>query len=1492
MSYTARRYCWKIFLLNLIASLLWSGGSLWGVGQAEAEQIEISGPSGSGAFGTTVKILPNGNFVVTDPTYTEGSLTSIGAVYLYDGATLNVISMVKGSTAGDQTGSGGVAVLSNGNYVVSSPNWNNPTALTVDVGAVTYCDGNTGCTGVVSATNSLMGSTASDNVGLGGITALANGNYVVSSANWDNPVSLTQNVGAATWCNGSTGCVGVVSATNSLVGSRANDNVSFGGVTALSNGNFVVSSPQWDNETTINVGAVTWCSGSTGCVGVVSATNSLVGSRANDNVGFGGVTALNDGNYLVKTLLWDNPVGPIIDAGAATLGHGATGTVGVVTAANSVLGTTTNEVSTSSTNIAYDSARERLVVGKSLSNVVNLFADNAALCGNGNVESPEGCDDGNVANNDGCSITCTVESGYSCSGTPSVCVQQCGNGSIDAGEQCDMGSGFNGQADVCCSATCTFKPITTVCRTAAGVCDVAETCTGSSAICPSDAKSTAVCRASAGVCDVAESCNGSSNTCPSDGFAPSSQVCRASTGSGDVAELCTGAGPTCPPDGGVTGPVFSAAPDSGPAGQRVASWSGVTTPTGRDWIGLYRQGAANTAYLSWQYVSCSQVVGLPRASGSCTFPISASGVYEFRYFRNNGFTMLVTSNTVTVGAATTSLTVSLLATVPLATEGGAAGQLTVSRTGSTTAALTVAYSVNGTATSGTDYTALTGSVTIPADAMSAPIAVTPTNDAEVEGDETVVISLMPNAAYTVGTPNSATVTLADDDTGGGGGGMVLTATPSTIAVGGAVTVSWSGVTSPSGFDWIGVYNPGQGNTAYHGWKYVSCTQTPGAPRASGSCTFLLGAIGTYEFRYLSNAGFTSIATSNSVQASAISVPSGFASSVLINTLVLPTSMAFAPDGRLFIAEQSGRVRIVTATGTLLPTPFVDLAPQISSGSERGLLGIAVDPNGGANPYVYVYYTAAAPVPHIRVSRFVAGSNAINLSSEEIFLELDNVIAGNLNGGAMHFGSDGKLYIATGENSTPNLSQTLSSTLGKMLRVNPNPANLIPTDNPFVAQTTGRNQAIYALGLRNPFTFAVHPANGRIFINDVGRLDFEEVNELGRGLNYGWPLCEGPCADIRFTNPIYAYDHSQGCSIIGGTFDDPRMAQLPTAYEGNYFFADFCNGWIRRLDPANGNTVSDFSSGYGRIVDLDFGPDGSLYVLDTNYNESGTLLRVVYQPTNQSPTITLHPTNARVGIGQTATFTVSAVGSAPLTYQWQKNGSDIAGATAASYTLPNIVLADDGATFRCRVTNSFGSITSNPATLTVVGYAPSASILTPISETLYTAGQPVSFSGQASDSEDGALPPSAFTWDVDFYHNDTGEHVHPADPPVSGITNGSFTAPVDEETSANVWYRITLTVKDSDNLTFTTFRDVHPRKATINLATNLSGLQLTLDGTPVAVPRSVLSVVGHERTLSAPLTQTINGQTYVFTGWSDGGAATHVITTPTTNTTYTAMYQLQ
>ena len=233
---------------------------------------------------------------------------------------------------------GGVTALSNGNYVVSSPDWDNPAGAisTIDYGASTFCSGTAGCVGAVGAGNSLIGHRFGDRVGLA--TALTNGNYVVSSQQWtDNSFQIA--VGAVTWCNGATGCMGEVTAANSLTGSTSNDNV--GNVTALTNGNYVVTSGFWDNGATQNVGAATFCSGTSGCLGVVAPGNSLIGSTAGDGIGGVGAVALPGGGYVVLSASWDN--GATQNVGAITPCNGTTGCTGAVASANSLIGSTAND---------------------------------------------------------------------------------------------------------------------------------------------------------------------------------------------------------------------------------------------------------------------------------------------------------------------------------------------------------------------------------------------------------------------------------------------------------------------------------------------------------------------------------------------------------------------------------------------------------------------------------------------------------------------------------------------------------------------------------------------------------------------------------------------------------------------------------------------------------------------------------------------------------------------------------------------------------------------------------------------------------------------------------------------------------------------------------------------------------------------------------------------------------------------------------------------
>jgi glucose/arabinose dehydrogenase len=346
-------------------------------------------------------------------------------------------------------------------------------------------------------------------------------------------------------------------------------------------------------------------------------------------------------------------------------------------------------------------------------------------------------------------------------------------------------------------------------------------------------------------------------------------------------------------------------------------------------------------------------------------------------------------------------------------------------------------------------------------------------------------------------------------------------------------------------------------------------------------------------------------------AHAATLPAGFDETLIASGLSTPTAMAFAPDGRLFVCEQGGRLSVIKE-GVLLATPFLTLS--VNSSGERGLLGIAFDPDFATNRFVYVYYTTSTAPIHNRVSRFTANGDVAVPGSERPLMELETLGATNHNGGAIHFGVDGKLYIGVGENAVASNAQLLTNRLGKILRINKDGS--IPADNPFFTTATGVNRSIWALGLRNPFTFAIEPLLGTMFINDVGQNTWEEINTGIAGANYGWPATEGPTTDPRFVSPTYAYDHTGACAISGGAFNSfANLPQFPLSYWGAYFFADFCGGWIqaRRQD----GTVGAFASGISRPVDVQIGNDGSLYYLARGTGTTtGVVMRVQY--TAQTP----------------------------------------------------------------------------------------------------------------------------------------------------------------------------------------------------------------------------------------------------------------------------------
>ena len=332
----------------------------------------------------------------------------------------------------------------------------------------------------------------------------------------------------------------------------------------------------------------------------------------------------------------------------------------------------------------------------------------------------------------------------------------------------------------------------------------------------------------------------------------------------------------------------------------------------------------------------------------------------------------------------------------------------------------------------------------------------------------------------------------------------------------------------------------------------------------------------------------------------VALPAGFVRAPFASSFgdVL-TAATFTPDGRMLVAEKSGRLRVVKS-GQLLAQSFVEL-PVLDHG-ERGLLGVAVHPGFSTNGLVYLYYTTGAGgIAHNRISRFTANGDVAAPGSEVVLAELPPASgASKHNGGAMHFGPDGKLYVAVGDDGDAANAPLLSTPFGKLLRFDADGG--IPEDNPFVSGTTGINRAIWARGLRNPFTFAFESGTGRMYVNDVGASSWEEINQGRAGADYGWPATEGPTTDPAYDAPVVAYRHSdsptlfEGLAVVGAAFYRPSTSSFGATYVGDYFFADYVRGWIYRLDVANGNAAYAFAQVGGFPTGLLVSPAGELYVL--------------------------------------------------------------------------------------------------------------------------------------------------------------------------------------------------------------------------------------------------------------------------------------------------------
>jgi glucose/arabinose dehydrogenase len=616
----------------------------------------------------------------------------------------------------------------------------------------------------------------------------------------------------------------------------------------------------------------------------------------------------------------------------------------------------------------------------------------------------------------------------------------------------------------------------------------------------------------------------------------------------------------------------------------------------------------------------------------------------------------------------------------------------------------------------------------------------------------------------------------------------------------------------------------------------------------------------------------------SSQPSFAAPPTDFQKSLIVGDgLDGPSGFEIAPDGRIFVLERSGKIKVVK-NGVLLPTPFADL-PSEDTG-DRGLIGIAFDPDfGTANHFVYFYYTGHDLLNHL--VRFDASGDVGQNGPFQLF---QTTSPSNLLhvGGSIRFGPDGKLYFAVGDNGTPANAQMLDNPHGKILRINKDGS--IPPDNPFVGQP-GKLAAIWAYGLRNPWRFQFDSATGELFGGDVGDFGWEELNHLQRGRNYGWPLKEGVCqADCAgFTDPIHAYPHAgQSAAITGGPIY--RDDLFPADYNGSLFFGDYAQGWIKRAKlDGNGNatSVEDFDLQAGSVVDMKIAPDGSMYYI-TYY--PGALYRVGFNTTSHEPVASASSDVTKGTEPLTVQF--SSAGSNdpdddPLTYLWAFGD----GSTSTEPNPSHTYTAKGVYTARLTVSDGTAQTQAQPIVIQA-GIPPTLIVSQPTEGQLYNAGDTITYNAFASDAAGFDLNDADIKTTVRLKH---GTHFHPYAGPFTGRV-GSFTIASTGESAADTAYEITTTASDESGVSTSKVVTIRPRTTQLTVTTDPPGVGARLDGIPQVSPTTVDGVVGFQRELSAPVTAVAtDGTPLQFAGWSDGRAVRHTITTPATPTSFTARY---
>ncbi|HEX8085570.1 MAG TPA: PQQ-dependent sugar dehydrogenase [Solirubrobacteraceae bacterium] len=636
---------------------------------------------------------------------------------------------------------------------------------------------------------------------------------------------------------------------------------------------------------------------------------------------------------------------------------------------------------------------------------------------------------------------------------------------------------------------------------------------------------------------------------------------------------------------------------------------------------------------------------------------------------------------------------------------------------------------------------------------------------------------------------------------------------------------------------------------------------------------------------------------------------------LAEGLDVPTAVAFAPDGRMFVAEKEGRVRVVSADGVLRTQPLLDITDRVSSFGDRGLLGLAVDAEYPAHSFLYLLYTReheggeeepegvkSSVLSRVPVgSDDVVGEETVIVSGIPSTLPMHSI-------GTVRSAPDGTLWAGTGDGGagwnvgSAESYETYSpdSYRGKVFHVRRD-GSPVP-GHPYCPEADDDRicAKVFAMGFRNPFRFSLRPAGG-LNVGDVGEITWEEINTVTGPGNHGWPCYEGMdrtqwhadtarCQEeyakgpSAFAWPTHVYfNHTRpqgdapGAAVVGGpTY---QGTGYPAEYVGRVMYADTIRGWLRTVEPETDVMAPGMLTYPTDIVEGPASMDGDLVVVEL---AAGRVSRIRYAPDDRTP-VAAASAAPRYGKDVTQIAFSSAGSGDPLgeevTYAWDFGD----GATS---TAPDPTHAYAPGTYVARLTVTDPGGRSAKAQVAVApGFdPPEVNVAAPAVGAAFDAGDRIGLSGSAVDDQGQPLTGKALVWDVRLHHAD---HEHWLGR-FRGANSGFRTLRTHD---ADSWYAVTLTAADARGLATTSEAlDLRPRTAQVRLLSEPPGAPLSYDGRGESAPWLITAARGFDAPISAAAEFGARGRAWWFHHWSNGGDQAQVVRVPPGGITLTAVYQ--